>query len=275
MAEKILFANFKGGTGKTTNACMISLRLAELGNKTLLIDLDPQANATGMLLLTKQRNTGEITKFNSTLMTALDDGNLESIITSIKQNLDIIPTFVDFAGYPYYLMDKFEDERDRVYYLKTLIDKIEDKYDYIIFDVPPTISIFTDSAVVACDAVTIVLQTQEHSFLGSQMFIEYLQKLVNKYSFEIDILGILPVLLKNTSKVDQAVLENAKEEFGEVNFFENVVKNMERIKRYSMQGVPDMTNRNDYDMHDVKVYDMYKHVTDEFLERLNRIEGEQ
>lgn len=78
------------------------------------------------------------------------------------------------------------------------------------------------------------LPTQEHSCVGAEAFIPYTQELYDTYKSQVDfdILEILPVLLKNTSKVDQTILEQAKTEFGEENIFNNVIKNMERVKRY-------------------------------------------
>ena len=94
----------------------------------------------------------------------------------------------------------------------------------------------------------------------------------NTYKEEVDfdILGILPVLLKNTSKVDQTILEQAKREFGEENIFNNVVKNMERVKRYDMIGITNPDSDARHDMHDKKVHALYSQITNELLERLNK-----
>ncbi|WP_158179203.1 ParA family protein, partial [Lactiplantibacillus plantarum] len=75
---------------------------------------------------------------------------------------------------------------------------------------PPTVSVYTDSALMASDSVIIVLQTQERSYVGAEAFISYLQELVSNYDADFNIAGILPVLLKNNSQVDQSILEQAE-----------------------------------------------------------------
>ena len=245
MTKKITFGNFKGGTGKTTNSTLISYHLAKQGFKTLLVDLDPQANATSLLLKTAQNETNEVITFSKTLMTAISEEDLSSIVTPILDNLYLLPSFADFTSYPLYLEKKFPNSQ-------------KDSY--------------TDTAVVSSDYIVIVLQTQERSFVGAEAFIQYTQEMYNTYKEEVDfdILGILPVLLKNTSKVDQTILEQAKREFGEENIFTNVVKNMERVKRYDMIGITNPDSDVRHDMHDKKVHALYSQITNELLERLNK-----
>lgn len=273
MAKVITFGNFKGGTGKTTNSAMMAYMLSKLGYKTLLADLDPQANATSLYLHTKQRITNDIVTFEKTLMSAISDEDLSDIIIEIKDNLYLLPSFADFTSFPLFLEKKFPNSQlDRVLFLKGLIDKIKDDYDFIMIDVPPTLSTYTDSALLASDYTIIVLQTQERSLVGAEAYVGYLQELVDNYDATFDILGVLPVLLKNNSKVDEATLNTAKEKFGEENLFKNLVKNMERLKRYDIIGIVDSDLDGKYDIHDKRVMALYKKVTEEMLSRLNEFE---
>lgn len=273
MSTNITFGNFKGGTGKTTNSALISYHLARKGYKTLLVDLDPQANATSLLLKTAQNESKETISFPKTLMTAISEENLSQIITPIMKNLSLLPGFADFTSYPLFLEKKFPDsQRDRIFFLKKLITPLEDQYDFIIFDVPPTLSSYTDSSMVASDYIVIVLQTQERSLVGAEAFIQYTQELYDTYSSEVnfDIIGILPVLLKNTSPVDQTILEQSKEKFGSENLFENVVRNMERVKRYDLIGITNPDSTHTRDMHDLRLHELYSKITDELLERIRK-----
>ena len=129
----ITFGNFKGGTGKTSNATMIGYQLAQQGHKTLLLDLDPQGNATNLYLKTKEVETGKVAIFEKTLMAAIRDEDLLSTIVPIKDNLDLIPSAADFALYPRF-MEKISNYADRVYYLAGLVKPLRDKYEYIIVD---------------------------------------------------------------------------------------------------------------------------------------------
>ena len=274
MAKVITYGNFKGGTGKTTNSAMMAYMLSKLGYKTLLADLDPQANATSLYLHTKQRITNNIVTFDKTLMSAIADEDLSDIIIEIKDNLYLLPSFADFTSFPLFLEKKFPNSQlKRVTFLKGLIEKIKDDYDFILIDVPPTLSTYTDSALLASDYTIIVLQTQERSLVGAEAYVGYLQELVDNYDANFDILGVLPVLLKNNSKVDEATLDTAKEKFGEENLFKNSVKNMERLKRYDIVGIVDSDLDNKYDIHDKRVMALYKKVTEEMLSRLKEFDS--
>ncbi|SIO31797.1 Cellulose biosynthesis protein BcsQ [Carnobacterium alterfunditum] len=276
MAKVITYGNFKGGTGKTTNSAMMAYMLSKLGYKTLLADLDPQANATSLYLRTKQRITNDVVTFNKTLMSAIADEDLSDIIIEIKENLYLLPSFADFTSFPLFLEKKFPDSQlGRVTFLKGLIDKIKDDYDYILIDVPPTLSTYTDSALLASDYTIIVLQTQERSLIGAEAYVGYLQELIDNYDANFDILGVLPVLLKNNSKVDEATLNTAKEKFGEENLFKNLVKNMERLKRYDIIGIVDSDLEGKHDIHDKRVMALYKKVTEEMINRLDEIESQK
>ncbi|MCU9780980.1 ParA family protein [Enterococcus faecalis] len=268
-AKTITFGNFKGGTGKTTNATMVGYELSNQGKNTLLIDLDPQANATNLYLKTKINFENDITSFKQTLMSAIQKENIESAIINIKQKLDILPSAADFSLYPRY-MEKINDYNERVQYLNKLITPLKEKYDFIIIDIPPTISLITDSALYMSDYCIIVLQTHERSLQGAEAFINYIQnEVIDTYHAPtLEILGVLPVLLKNGAPVDIATLENAKKIFGKENIFKTTIKNMERLKRYDLTGI------TDEDMHDKRVFNAYKLVTNETLERIEVFENE-
>lgn len=264
MVKVITVGNFKGGSGKTSNSTMIAYELADMGYKILLVDQDPQANATSLYLKTKHLMDGVIVNFKKTLMAAISDGDLSPIVTTIKPNLDLLPSFSDFAVYPNFLEKKFPDDyKKRVSYLSTLLDEIKEDYDYVFIDVPPTIGIITDSALYASDGVIIVLQTHERSLQGCDIFLNYLTSIVDEYDTNLGVVGILPVLLKNNSLIDAAILDRAKVQFGEDMFFENIVKNMERLKRFDIEGI------TYEDMHDRRVHGIYKKISKEFIERMN------
>jgi chromosome partitioning protein len=261
--QVITFGNFKGGTGKTTNSTMIAYCLAKMGYKVLVSDQDPQANATSLFLRTKALIEDDIVSYEKTLMSAIQDEDLSSIVTPIKENLYLLPSFSDFAQYPKLLEKKFPKEIDRVQFFSKLLEPLKGDYDFIFIDVPPTISIITDSALYASNFVVVVLQTQERSLQGAEGFTTYLQTLIDDYDADLDILGILPVLWKNGAAVDIQTLDTAKEIFGEHNIFQKVVKQMERLKRFDMTGI------TENDMHDKNVIESYTQVATEFVHRLD------
>lgn len=256
--------NQKGGCGKTVNTVMISYHLAKKGYKVLVLDLDPQANSTKILFKTKLHETKKMPTIKTSLMAAIvNKTNVVDCIHEIMSNLYVIPNAVDFSIYNDYLNETYKKNIDKVSHLKNLIEEFKDNFDFIMIDVPPTISKYTDNALVASDYVNIILQTEEFSLDGASEFIRYMQDVVDDYKVDLDILGILPVLQKNNSKIDESILEYAYDRFDESNMFKHVVKRMERIKRFTMDGI------KDDDMHDSRVHDVYKKITDEFLERMN------
>mgnify|MGYP000954178861 FL=1 len=121
----------------------------------------------------------------------------------------------------------------------------------------------TRNAVVSSSFVLISLQTQERSLTGAEDYIRELDRLNAAYSLDLIVLGFIPVLLKNGGSVDSYIMQVAKDSFGEDNIFHTVIPQMERIKRFDINGITQS------DRHDEKVISKYNELTDEFLERLN------
>lgn len=271
MESKIIsFANFKGGVGKTSTTALVSYNLAEMGYKCLTIDFDAQANLTSLLLKTKA-NENDVITIKTTLMSALKDNkDLKDVIIKISDNLDLIPNAVDFSVYPRFLENEFTKEIDRVSFMKNKIEPLKADYDFIFIDVPPTLSLLNDTAFYACDDIVIVLQTQERSLAGAEVFLDYLQEtLVSDFKAEVDVLGVLPVLSKKGARVDEVVLSEAAKLFGDEYIFDNKISLMERVKRMDMVGI---TN-NKKDVHDRNVHLFFSKVAVELIERLEREEN--
>ena len=264
MGEVITFGNFKGGTGKTTNATLACLALARAGKKTLLIDFDPQANATDIYFKTAANLGHDDIKFNQTLLASIQEEDLSRSLVTLDKNIDFIPSSADFSLYPRIMEKKFKNNyKDRVTYFSKLLASLKEKYDFVVFDLPPTISLISDSALYASDWVLIILKTQEHSLQGAESFLKYIQEqVIDEYEApSLNLLGILPVLLKNGAPVDHSTLEVAEEEFGKENMLKTLIRNMERIKRYSIRGVFLK------DQFDKKIIRLYDSVAQEIIER--------
>jgi cellulose biosynthesis protein BcsQ len=263
-ASVILFGNFKGGVGKTTNSTMTAIELARRGHKTLVVDLDPQGNASNLFLKTKQNLEESSVAFDKTLMAAIQDQDLRKALVTVTDNLDILASAPDFSLYPRFMESKLSNYEDRVRYFNELLQPLKSVYDYIFIDVPPTISLITDSALYATDYCIIILQTQERSLQGAEAFLKYIQdQVIDTFQApNLDVLGILPVLLKNGAPVDLSTLAAAEEEFGQENMFKTTIKNMERLKRYDVHGV------TFNDRYDKRVQNVYAAVTDELLTRI-------
>lgn len=282
----ILYGNMKGGVGKTTNSVMTAYQLARQGYKTLVCDLDPQANATQLLERTYGLQTGNKLNINQTMMVALTQENIQPAIVQIMDNLYLLPSSEDFKNYPDYLEMKYMPDKEkiangsslqaemthikekRIAYFSKQLNSVKNQYDFIILDVPPTLSVFTDSAIYAADEVIIVLQTQQRSLDGAETFFEYLQQMYNDYAaINFDILGVLAVLMKNSAGLDSQILKDAEIDFGKDMLFNQVIRHMERLKRYDRTGIAEKEFTK-YDMHDTRLHYIYKQLTTEIIKRL-------
>ena len=274
MTHTLLFANFKGGVGKTTNSVMTAYELSKLGYKTLVCDLDPQASATQLLRRTYTLQHNEEMAFPETMMVALKNENIKPAIVEVMKNLYLLPSHKDFVNYPDFLELKYlanmpNYKERRISYFNNQLKQVQNEYDFIIIDVPPTLSIYTDSALYAADNVIIVLQTQQRSLDGAVAFWEYLQTFYNEHStIDFDILGILPVLLKNNAGLDNQIIKDAKETFGDDLLFNTIIKHMERLKRYDRLGISEKGKTSKHDFHDEKTHEIYIQLTKEILNRL-------
>ena len=284
----ILYGNMKGGVGKTTNSVMTAYQLAKLGYKTLVCDLDPQANATQLLRRTYGLQHGTDLQIGKTMMVALTEENIKPAIVNIMDNLYLLPSSEDFKNYPDFLEMKFMLDKEkiesgdsttlqgemskvkeqRISYFAQQLAKVRDEYDFVIIDVPPTLSVFTDSAIYATDYVIIVLQTQQRSLDGAETFFEYLQQMYNGYAnIDFDILGVLAVLLKNNVGLDNQILKDAEADFGKDMLFNQIIRHMERLKRYDRTGIAEK-GLTKYDMHDTRLHYIYNTLTKEIVARL-------
>lgn len=264
----ITVGNYKGGAGKTSNSILIAYQLSKLGVKTLVIDLDPQTNATKALLLTKSANDPDnINTVDKTIMYGVSNQSFRDLPVKIINNLYLLPSFTDFQDFPKYVYQHTNRSYDEALILKPLIDPLKDTFDIILLDVPPMSKEVTENAVVASDYTLISFQTQERSLTGAENYISDLLKYKDTYSLDIDILGILPVLQNKNGSVDTAMLEAAKNAFGDDLVFKTVIPHMERIKRFDITGITDR------DRFDKKVMEKYKLVASEFAQRVYESEN--
>lgn len=262
-ATVYVVGNFKGGVGKTKTVTMLAYESAtHFNEKTLVIDLDPQGNATRVLA-----KTGGITSITTSVTDGFTNGDLQPEIVNITNNLDLIPSNTAFRNLTKILVQKFgEDEDSQIFYLKKLIEPLKETYDRIYIDVPPTISDYSDNAMLAADYCIIVLQTQELSLDGAQTYIAYMQFLSDKYNSNLNVLGIVPMMLRAGGRVDNKVLDQAISMYGG-NVLQTIVKYQERLKVYDVEGISvNYNQRGKIDMWDQKAHDLFINVLTELNE---------
>ena len=258
-------ANEKGGTGKTSTTALISWELSNMGYKVLMVDCDPQANLTDLMIKTKSHENSNITIDPSLFALLINGKDLNDGIINIKNGLDLIPSAADMNLFSRWVDKQDIDEKAKVSYLKNSLSNISSKFDFVFLDVSPTMSLTNDNVFMCCDWIIVMLQTQQRALLGAKSFLSYLQtNLIDEFGAKVDVAGILPVLTKGQSIIDNAVLKQAVEEFGEDNIFENVITAMERVKRYDLTGITESSRS----VWDKATHSAYTAVATELISRL-------
>ena len=217
MGKIIAFTNQKGGVGKTTTCVNVSSYLSAMGKKVLIVDLDPQGNASSGLGIEKSTET--LTLYN------VFDGSCEiedTIKPTYLSNLDIIPATVDLAGAELDLVQM----QDREKVLKKYLLKIKDAYDYITIDCPPSLGLMTVNALTAVDSIIIPIQCEFYALEGLSQLMNTV-KLVKKHlNTSLDVEGVVLTMKDNRSNLIQEVGDEIRRFFGSKVFETAIPRNI-------------------------------------------------
>lgn len=234
MGKVISLVNQKGGVGKTTTSINLSSALGHLGKKVLLIDFDPQSNSTTGLGL----NKSDITKsVYDVIMHGCDIK--EAIVKTKFKNLSVIPSVILLSGAEMELMQNAMTEQDYIIgdQLKLQIDTIRDRYDYILIDCPPTLSILTTNALAASDSVLIPVQCEYYSLEGVNQLLNTILRTQNKINPKLDIEGVLLTMLDGRTLVGLEVVEDVRKFFKE-KVFNTIIPRLVRLVEAPSHGKP-------------------------------------
>ena len=253
MARVIAIANQKGGVGKTTTAVNLAASLAGAEQRTLLIDGDPQGNATSGMGIDKD-------DIGQTVYDVLI-GHADLASTTIKhvhfKHLDVVPATPDLAGAEVELVDRQDRER----MMRSAVSKVRAEYDYILIDCPPSLGLITLNMLAAADSLLIPLQCEYYALEGLSQLLNTVHLVQRNVNPELAIAGVLLTMYDARLNLSRQVATEAREYFGS-QVFETVVPRNVRLAEAPSFGKPIIL----YDVSSVGAQ-AYMNVAKELLDR--------
>jgi chromosome partitioning protein len=293
MSKVVSFINYKGGVGKTTLAVEISAALAyQYSKKVLLVDVDPQTNATLYLITEKewedwQKSRGTMKDIFEAFM---DNRNLDVrnlIITDMqlsratgRENLHLLPSHLELYHIDLELASKFGSQGNRARsILRKALDGVKDHYDYVIIDCPPNLNLVTQNGIVASDSIIIILKPEFLSTIGIALIVRVITKIIREINEELglfnssasfkgpEIKGIIFNFVKyitGATKYQEEVIERIKKEYPSL-VFENYLSESVKIAQRGEEKIPIAVSGHSAD----KNYEsQILKIADEFLKRV-------
>lgn len=258
MAKVISLVNQKGGVGKTTSSINLAAALGQLDKKTLLIDMDPQSNATTGVGI----NSGDFEYDIYEAITGKCDIK-DAVYETKFKNLSVIPSTLNLAGVDVEFVKKMFTDKSfqRNNQLKDVLSKIRDEYDYIIIDCQPSLGISTMNALVASDAVIIPVQCEFYALEGITQLLNSIIMVQNSMNPDLRIEGVLLTMLDGRTNIGLEVIEEIRKYFKE-KVFNTIIPRLVRLVEAPSHGKP----INEYDPGS-RGSEAYRNLAREVIER--------
>jgi len=259
MSKVIAICNQKGGVGKTTTGINLGIGLSRKGKKVLLIDFDPQANATQGLGFDPDEKENTVVSLMKAVMNKDSVIPYDETILHHEEGIDLIPSNIDMASFETELISMYFG-REKV--LKEVVDRISDRYDYIIIDCMPSLNIIALNALVAANEVLIPLQTQLYSVRGLEHLFETIRSVIeNRLNENLRIAGILYTCANDRTASFREIREILEKAYGgSLTIFEQYIPRSVKVEDAPSYGKSIYTYAPNS-----KVAIAYKNFTDEFM----------
>lgn len=228
MARTIAVANQKGGVGKTTTTINLSAALAEQGKKVLLVDLDPQGNATSGVGVDKRDLENTVYEL-FVGRTTLDECLLETDFL----NLSVLPANINLSGAEIDLIDM----ENREYHLKDILQQIKDDYDFILIDCPPSLNMLTVNAMTAADTVLVPIQCEYYALEGLSQLIHTINLVKKRLNPHLQLEGVVFTMYDARTKLSMQVVENVKQTLKE-NIYNTIIPRSIKLAEAPSYGMP-------------------------------------
>ncbi|WP_199241689.1 AAA family ATPase [Desulfosporosinus sp. Sb-LF] len=253
MTKVIAVANQKGGVAKTTTAINLSACLAELGKRVLLVDLDPQGNATSGLGVAKHKLTRCIYDV------LINDVPLELVLQKTDQkNLKVVPARIQLAGAEIELVAQISREGK----LRSALESISDKFDFIFIDCPPSLGLLTLNALTAATDVLIPIQCEYYALEGLTLLMSTLERVRKHLNPNLNVLGALLTMFDARTNLAIQVVDEVKKFFPQ-KVFRTIISRNVRLSEAPSHGKP----INSYDSRS-RGAEVYRELAKEVLERV-------
>lgn len=228
MARTIAVANQKGGVGKTTTTINLSAALAEQGKKVLLVDLDPQGNATSGVGVDKRDLENTVYEL-FVGRTTLDECLLETDFL----NLSVLPANINLSGAEIDLIDM----ENREYHLKDILQQIKEDYDFILIDCPPSLNMLTVNAMTAADTVLVPIQCEYYALEGLSQLIHTINLVKKRLNPHLQMEGVVFTMYDARTKLSMQVVENVKQTLKE-NIYNTIIPRSIKLAEAPSYGMP-------------------------------------
>lgn len=228
MSRTIVIANQKGGVGKTTTSINLSASLAELGQKVLVIDMDPQGNTTSGLGVEKdevENTVYELLLGECTLKECLQE--------EIFDRLSILPSNINLAGAEIELIAMEEKE----FRLKKAIEEVKDQYDFIIIDCPPSLNMLTINSMCAGDTVLVPIQCEYYALEGLSQLMHTIELVRERLNPELEIEGVVFTMYDARTNLSLQVVENVKNNLNQ-KVYKSIIPRNVRLAEAPSYGLP-------------------------------------